>query len=187
MVTRMLTGVDENHWSEPSADHISMHFEDAKSSREAGHHEFKGIIATIEDLQRSQAAIQAEFQSLRQETTVPQALQGPQGSPYLTNEDIHAILFEVKKMESVVYVDTRPLYPKEIARKPYLANYTTPKFTKYNCITWNARKHIKRYVDALTAHSHDHDLRLRKFSKSLEGCKMYSPLDRGFYMELPLI
>ena len=53
MVTRMLTGVDENHRSEPSADHISMHFEDAKSSGEAGHHEFKGIIATIEDLQRS--------------------------------------------------------------------------------------------------------------------------------------
>ena len=53
MVTRMLTGVDENHRSEPSADHISMHFEDAKSSGEAGHHEFKGIIATIEDFQRS--------------------------------------------------------------------------------------------------------------------------------------
>jgi len=33
----------------------------------------------------------------------------------------------------------------------------------------NAREHIRRYVDALTAHSHDHELRLREFSKSLEG------------------
>ena len=60
----------------------------------------------------------AEFQSLHQETTIlqaPQGGQGPHGSPYLTREDISAILFEAKKMESVVYVNTRPLYPKEIA------------------------------------------------------------------------
>ena len=40
-------------------------------------------------------------------------------------------------MESAVYIDTRPPYPKEIARKPLL-----------------------------TTHSHDHELRLREFSKS---------------------
>ena len=33
----------------------------------------------------------------------------------------------------------------------------------------NAREHIRRYVDALTAHSHDQELRLREFFKSLEG------------------
>ena len=54
----------------------------------------------------------AEFQSLRQEIAIPHNPQGPQGSPYLIREDIYAILFEPKKMESVVYVDTRPPYPE---------------------------------------------------------------------------
>ena len=112
------------------------------------------------------------FQSLRQETAILQASQGgqgPQGSPYLTKEDIHAILFEAKKMESTVYVDTRPPYPEEIAGKPYPANYTPPIFPKHDGIIGNAREHIRWYVDALMAHSHDHKLRLREFSKSLEG------------------
>ena len=72
-------------------------------------------------------------------------------------------------MESAVYVDTRPPYPEEIVGKPYPANYTPPIFLKYYGITGNARKHIRRYVDALMAHSYDHKLRLREFSKSLEG------------------
>ena len=72
-------------------------------------------------------------------------------------------------MESAVYVDTGPPYPKEIVGKPYPANYTTPIFHKYDGITRNAREHIRWYVDALTARSHDHELRLREFSKSLEG------------------
>ena len=104
-----------------------MHSEGTKSLGEAGHHENRGIMAAIEDLQHSQAAIWAKFQSLHQETTIPlapQGGQGPQGSHYLTKEDIHAILFKDKKMESAVYVDTRPSYPKEIAGKPYPANYT---------------------------------------------------------------
>ena len=67
-------------------------------------------------------------------------------------------------MESVVYVDTRPPYPEEIAGKPYPAKYTPPIFPKYDGITENAREHIRRCVDALTAHSHDHELRLREFS-----------------------
>lgn len=33
----------------------------------------------------------------------------------------------------------------------------------------NAREHIRRYIDALIAHSHDQELRLREFFKSLEG------------------
>ena len=72
-------------------------------------------------------------------------------------------------MESVVYVDTRPSYLEEIVWKPYLANYTPPIFLKYDGITGNTREHIRWYVDALIAHSHDHELRLREFSKSLES------------------
>ena len=33
----------------------------------------------------------------------------------------------------------------------------------------NAKEHIRRYIDALIAHSHDQELRLREFFKSLEG------------------
>ena len=72
-------------------------------------------------------------------------------------------------MESSTYIDIRPPYLEEMARKPYPANYTPPIFPKYNGMIGNARKHIKRYVYALTAHSHDHELRLRDFSKSLQG------------------
>lgn len=60
-----------------------------------------------------------------------------------------------------------------MARKPYLANYTPPIFPKYDDMIGNAKEHIRRYVDALTAHFHDHEydheLRLMGFSKSLEG------------------
>ena len=87
----------------------------------------------------------------------------------MTRKDIHAILFEAKKMESDVYVDTRPPYLKEIVGKPYPANYTPPIFLKYDGITGNTREHIRWYVDALEAHSHDHELRFREFFKFLEG------------------
>nr|POE69226.1 hypothetical protein CFP56_74650 [Quercus suber] len=40
-----------------------------------------------------------------------------------------------------------PPYPKEIARRPYPANYTPPIFPKYDGMTWNAREHIRWYVD----------------------------------------
>ena len=72
-------------------------------------------------------------------------------------------------MEITVYVDTKPPYPEEIAGKPYPANYTPPIISKYDGITGNAREHIKQYVDALTTHSHNNELRLREFSKSLKG------------------
>ena len=94
-----------------------MHSEGTESSGEAGHLENKNIMAAIEDLQHSQVAMVAEFQSLHQETTIPQVPQGgqgPQGSPYLTKEDISTILFKGKKMESTVYVDTNPSHPEEI-------------------------------------------------------------------------
>ena len=29
---------------------------------------------------------------------------------------------------------------------------------------------MRCFVDVLTAHSHDHDLRMKEFSKSFEGC-----------------
>ena len=56
-----------------------------------------------------------------------------------------------------------------MAGRPYPVNYTPPIFPKYNGMIGNAREHIRRYVDALTAHSHDCEPRLREFSKSLEG------------------
>ena len=113
-----------------------------------------------------------EFQALRQETFIPQALQGgqgPRGSPYLTKEDIFAILFKVKKAKNTVYIDTRPPYSKEVASKPYPANYTLHIYPKYDGMARNTREHIRWYVEALTAHSYYHVLRLREFYKSLEG------------------
>ena len=79
-------------------------------------------------------------------------------------------MFEAKKAKSTFYVNTRPPYSKEVARKPYPVNYTPPIFPKYDGIAGNAREHIRRYVDALTAHSYDHELRLSELSKSLECC-----------------
>nr|POE66823.1 hypothetical protein CFP56_52033 [Quercus suber] len=96
-----------------------MHSEGIESSGEAGHPENMNIMATIEDLQRSQAVI--------------------------------------------------PPYPKEVAGKPYPVNYTPPIFPKYDGMTMNVREHIRQYVDALIAQPHDLELRLREFSKSLEG------------------
>ena len=96
-------------------------------------------------------------------------LEGHQASPYLTREDIVAILLKARKVESFAYIDTRPPYPEEMARKPYCASYTPLIFLKYNGMIGNAIEHIRRYMDALTAHSHDYELRLREFSKSLEG------------------
>ena len=87
----------------------------------------------------------------------------------MTRENIHAIMFEAKKMESVVYVDIWPPYREEIVRKPYHANYTPPIFPKYNGIIGNARKHIRRFIDALIAYSHSHKLKLKEVSKSLDG------------------
>lgn len=78
-------------------------------------------------------------------------------------------MLEAKKVESSTYIDTRPPYPEEMARKPYPTNYTPPIFPKYDGVVGNAREHIKMYVDALTAHSHGHKLRLKEFSKFLEG------------------
>ena len=82
----------------------------------------------------------AEFQALRQETFIPQAPQGgqgPWGSLYLTKEDISAILFEAKKAESTIYIDTRPFYSEEVVSKPYPANYTPSIFPKCDGMAGN--------------------------------------------------
>ena len=49
-----------------------MHSGGTKSSGKASQPENKNIVAAIEDLQCSQVAMWAEFQSLRQETSIPQ-------------------------------------------------------------------------------------------------------------------
>lgn len=86
----------------------------------------------------------------------------------MTREDIAIILLKAKKAKSFVYINTRPRYLEEMARNPYLVNYTPSIFHKYDGMDRNAREHIKRYVDALTAYSHYHELRLKEFSKSLK-------------------
>lgn len=53
-----------------------------------------------------------------QEQKAPYQHFGPQASPYLTKEDIDVILIEARKVESFVYIDIRPPYPKEMAIKP---------------------------------------------------------------------
>ena len=55
----------------------------------------------------------------------------------------------------------RLTYLEEMARKSYSANYTPLIFPKYDGMIGNAREHIRRYMDALMAHSHDHELRLK--------------------------
>ena len=144
-----------------------MHIEGLESSSEVSQPKNRNIVIANEDLQCSQAAMWVEFQAPRQEMFIPQppqGCQGPRGSPYLTKEDISAILFETKKVGSTVYIDTRPPYSEEVVGKPYPTNYTPPIFPKYDGMAGNAREHIKWYVDALMAHSYDHELRLKEFS-----------------------
>nr|POF05814.1 hypothetical protein CFP56_47480 [Quercus suber] len=80
------------------------------------------------------------------------------------NGSFMAVIKDLQHSQVVI-----PFHLEEIAGRPYPTNYT-PIFPKYDCMTGNARKHFRQYVDALTAHSHDHELRLKEFSKSLEGC-----------------
>lgn len=77
-------------------------------------------------------------------------------------------MLEARKGETSIYIDTWPPSPKKMARKPYPTNYTPFILPKYDGMVGNVREHIMRYVDALTADSHDHKLRLREFSKSLK-------------------
>ena len=46
----ILASVRENHWSEPSVDHLSMHSEGTKASGEASHSGNRNIMVAIEDL-----------------------------------------------------------------------------------------------------------------------------------------
>ena len=174
-----------------------MHTEGSEPSEEVRQPGNRDLVAGIENLQHSQAFMWEELQSLHLRKITPQTPQGgqgpqgeterlnldpllnqrlssltegPQASPYLTKEDIVAILLEDRKAERFAYIDTRSPNLEVMGRKPYPMNYTPPIFPKYDGIVWNARKHIIRYVDALTAYSHNHELRLIEFSKSLEGC-----------------
>jgi hypothetical protein len=77
---------------------------------------------------------------------------------------------EARRIEDSSYVDVWPPYPEVVAQKPYPANYISPMFLKYDGRTANAKEHVRHFVDTLTAHAHNHDLRKKEFSKSLEGC-----------------
>ena len=71
-VTGVLPGLSDNQQAGPSVEHISMHAEGTKSFGEANQLENRNIMTAIEDLKRFQAAMQVEFQALRQETFIPQ-------------------------------------------------------------------------------------------------------------------
>ena len=69
-------------------DHVSMHTTGTKSSEEGRQSCNRDLVATIEDLQRSQATMWANFQSFRQRTSTlqtPQGSQGPQGETERSN------------------------------------------------------------------------------------------------------
>ena len=60
MVIGILTGMGENHRSEPSTDHISMHSKGTESLGEAGHHETREIMVAIEDFQCSSPCVRRQ-------------------------------------------------------------------------------------------------------------------------------
>ena len=61
-------------------DHVSIHIEGTKSSKEVIQPDNRDLGVVIKDLQHSQATIWEEFQSLRQRTATPQTPQGGQGT-----------------------------------------------------------------------------------------------------------
>ena len=61
VVIEIMTSVGENHRSKSSTDHISMHSKGVEFLGEVGHRESREIMATIEDLQHSQATMWVEF------------------------------------------------------------------------------------------------------------------------------
>ena len=64
-------------------------------------------------------------------------------------------------------ISLQPPYPNEIQFKPYPHKYRTPTFKVYNEKMGNARGHVIQFIDDLGIYSHDNELRLREFSKSL--------------------
>ena len=75
-----------------------------------------------------------------------------------------------------VYIDTRPSYLEEVAKKPYPTNYTSLIFLKHDGVAGNTKEHIQRFMDSLMAHSHDHELRLREYSKCWKAMPSCSTL-----------
>ena len=63
----------------------------------------------------------------------------------------------------------QPPYPREIQAKPYPKGYRPPAFRMYNGRSGSAREHVIQFIDDLGIFSHDLELRIRVFSKSLEG------------------
>jgi len=65
-------GSRENQQAKVSVDHVFMHIEGTKSSEEVRKLGNKDLMAAIENLQRSQAFMWEELQSLCQRTATPQ-------------------------------------------------------------------------------------------------------------------
>lgn len=72
-------GLGENLQQKVRVDHVSMHTEGTKWSKEVRQPCNMDLVAIIEDLQCSQATMWAEFQSFCQMTSTPQTPCGSQG------------------------------------------------------------------------------------------------------------
>nr|POF15910.1 hypothetical protein CFP56_17150 [Quercus suber] len=86
-----------------------------------------------------------------------------------SNRDLVPFYLRLERRRVLLTLKRDLLILRRWLGNPILANYTSLIFTKSGGMIGNAREHIMRYMDALTAHSYDYELRLREFSKSLEG------------------
>ena len=100
----------------------------------------------------------------------PRREMGSDGSnqgEYVTKEELMGLLNDRSTTEAVNGFAFQPPYPREIQAKPYPRGYHPPAFRMYNGRTGNAREHIIQFIDDLGVFSHDPELRMREFSKSL--------------------
>lgn len=74
-----------------------------------------------------------------------------------------------KASSTVACVSFRPLYLASIVVKWHLAGSIVPNFSKFKGYKGNAREHIARFIDWMGPFTHDAELCLWEFLKSLTG------------------
>lgn len=82
----------------------------------------------------------------------------------LTCFDIEALVRQERGLAASL--DCRLPYPAEVLRSKLL-DYKVPKFQKYDALNGNSNEHIVRFLESMDQHSHDIDLYLKEFSRSL--------------------
>ena len=100
---------------------------------------------------------------------------------FVTKEELMGFLNDKASTGMASEVTFQSPYPWEIQAKPYPKGYHLPAFRIYNGRTRNARKHIIQFIDDLGVFSHDLELRMREFSKSLtdRAYSWYANLSSG--------